>query len=219
MTDTAIPLYSKDVLPADFEPNGGAAWASFRKTSLTRAIRIHGPFRVETSESENEPFFCEDGWLAIDARGYPYAIADAEFTQIYEPVAVEDTHAGLEQAKQTAAEEEPQSAADAGAVDPDVVETMREATPERFGCIDPKGDPAPAGEDYLQVGSVEPFTVDDIVQNLRTSECVRVLEVQDEQEAPALIVQRGIGGEGEPMEPGDELLVVATAAAQQSESA
>lgn len=84
-TSASIPLYSAANLPEDFAVPGGAAWASFRKTALTRAIHIDGPFRVETSESENEPFYCESGWLAIDARGYPYAIADEEFAQIYEP--------------------------------------------------------------------------------------------------------------------------------------
>jgi hypothetical protein len=61
-------------------------WMKFRKTSLTRAARIPGPFRVKTTESESEPFFCEDGYLAVDARGYPYAIAAVEFNRIYEPV-------------------------------------------------------------------------------------------------------------------------------------
>lgn len=56
----------------------------FRKTALTRAIRMPGPFRVETSETENEPFLCEDGYLAWDQRGYPYAIAADEFVRIYE---------------------------------------------------------------------------------------------------------------------------------------
>lgn len=60
-------------------------WQKYRKQVPTRAIRIDGPFRVATSESPNEPFYCEDGWLAIDARGYPYAIADEEFRLIYEP--------------------------------------------------------------------------------------------------------------------------------------
>lgn len=77
MTD--FPLFSVDNLPED-------GHGTFRKTSLTRAYRIKGPFRVMTSESENEPFFCENGWLAIDARGYPYAIADEEFQKIYEEV-------------------------------------------------------------------------------------------------------------------------------------
>lgn len=78
-----LPQFSKDNLPNDGP--GGEGWAQFRKTALTNAIRIDGPFRVETSESENEPFLCEDGWLAVDARGYPYAIADDEFRKIYVP--------------------------------------------------------------------------------------------------------------------------------------
>jgi hypothetical protein len=77
MTD--LPLFSVDHLPED-------GHGVFRKTSLTKAYRIEDPFRVMTSESENEPFFCENGWLAIDARGYPYAIADEEFQKIYEEV-------------------------------------------------------------------------------------------------------------------------------------
>jgi hypothetical protein len=82
MTD--IPLFTKDSLPADHQVPGEAAWGTFRKMALTRAIRIEGPFRVETTETENEPYLCNDGWLAIDARGNPYPIADSEFVQIYE---------------------------------------------------------------------------------------------------------------------------------------
>lgn len=63
----------------------GDVWREYRKKVTTRARRIEGPFRVWTSESENEPFYCEDGYLAIDARGYPYAIAAEEFALIYEP--------------------------------------------------------------------------------------------------------------------------------------
>lgn len=75
-TRSELPLFSA----ADM-PNSG--WRVFRKTVPTRAMRIEGPFRVETSESESEPFYCEDGWLAVDARGYPYAIASNEFVKIY----------------------------------------------------------------------------------------------------------------------------------------
>lgn len=64
----------------DGEPE---VWPQFRKTKLTAAVRISGPFRVQTSESESEPFYCENGWLAVDARGYPYAISDDEFELIY----------------------------------------------------------------------------------------------------------------------------------------
>lgn len=66
-------------------------WALYRKTALTRAKRITGPFRVVTRESTGplnepfEPFYCADGYLAIDSRGYPYAIAKAEFEAIYQP--------------------------------------------------------------------------------------------------------------------------------------
>ncbi len=54
----------------------------FRKTSLTKAIRMDGPFTVVTSEG---PLTCADGWLCFDARGYPYPVALDEFDLIYEP--------------------------------------------------------------------------------------------------------------------------------------
>ena len=56
-------------------------WPLYRKKVLTRALRIEGPFTVETSEG---PLRCEDGYLAFDARGYPYPIAADEFAMIYE---------------------------------------------------------------------------------------------------------------------------------------
>lgn len=55
-------------------------WAVYRKVVPTRAIRIDGPFVVETSEG---PLRCADGYLAVDARGYPYPIAADEFDLIY----------------------------------------------------------------------------------------------------------------------------------------
>lgn len=72
-----FPVYSKSKLPRDFAEASG----TFRKKVLTRAIRIVGSFTVETSEG---PLFCEDGWLALDARGYPYPIDAEEFYLIYE---------------------------------------------------------------------------------------------------------------------------------------
>lgn len=65
-------------------PGGLSDWPEFRKKVTTRAVRIDGPFVVETSEG---PLRCEDGWLAVDARGYPYPIAADEFRLIYERVA------------------------------------------------------------------------------------------------------------------------------------
>lgn len=58
-------------------------WEVFRKKVPTRAIRMDGPFVVETSEG---PLRCADGWVAVDARGYPYPIAAEEFELIYERV-------------------------------------------------------------------------------------------------------------------------------------
>lgn len=64
-------------------PSEKADWRTYRKTALTKAVRIVGAFTVETSEG---PLRCEDGYLAIDSRGYPYPIAYDEFHSIYELV-------------------------------------------------------------------------------------------------------------------------------------
>lgn len=69
------PVFNIDTLPVD-------GWEEYRKKVLTRMVKIDGPFVVNTSEGL---FRCEDGFLAIDARGYPYAIATAEQALIYEP--------------------------------------------------------------------------------------------------------------------------------------
>lgn len=62
---------------------GPESWGEFRKKVTTRATRITGPFVVETSEG---PLHCSDGWVAVDARGFPYPIAADEFELIYERV-------------------------------------------------------------------------------------------------------------------------------------
>lgn len=77
MGDT-VNTYSTESLPGDPQE-----WPAYRKVALTRATRIDGPFVVETSEG---PLRCEDGYLAVDARGYPYPIASDEFHLIYQPV-------------------------------------------------------------------------------------------------------------------------------------
>ncbi|MEM7271947.1 MAG: hypothetical protein AAF547_02600 [Actinomycetota bacterium] len=78
--------YTRDQLP-----HGGPddpRWAAFRKRTATWMVRIDGPFVVETDEG---PLRCEDGWLALDARGYPYPIAADEHQLIYEPIEEEGT--------------------------------------------------------------------------------------------------------------------------------
>lgn len=59
-----------------------AAFQRYRKRVLTRAMRVHGPFEVETSEGV---LSCQDGWLALDSQDNPYPISDQEFRAIYEP--------------------------------------------------------------------------------------------------------------------------------------
>jgi hypothetical protein len=71
--------YTKDNLPLLNKP-----WKRFKKTAITSAVKIDGPFAVETSEGTLN---CTDGFLAIDARGYPYPIATEEFHKIYVEVA------------------------------------------------------------------------------------------------------------------------------------
>lgn len=71
-----METFTVDNLPDD-------GWQEYRKKVTTRMLRVAGPFAVETSEGW---VHCENGWLAIDARGYPYPIADDEQNLIYEAV-------------------------------------------------------------------------------------------------------------------------------------
>jgi len=73
-----LNVFSMTNLPSDSD-----SWPTYQKKVPTRAIKINGPFEVETSEG---PLKCRDGYLALDARGYPYPIATEEFDLIYEPV-------------------------------------------------------------------------------------------------------------------------------------
>ncbi len=75
-----MSVYSTDSLPSD-----PASWPLYRKVALTHAIKIDGPFTVQTSEG---PLHCADGYLAVDARGYPYPIATDEFHLIYQAAEV-----------------------------------------------------------------------------------------------------------------------------------
>lgn len=57
-------------------------WTRYRKKHLTPAVRMIGAFTVETREGV---LTCPDGYLAVDAHGWPYPIARDEFEAIYEP--------------------------------------------------------------------------------------------------------------------------------------
>jgi hypothetical protein len=71
-------VFSTDHLPGD-----DAGWRTYRKKVFTQMIKVDGPFRVMTSEGL---LTCQDGFLAIDARGYPYPLATEEQKLIYEEV-------------------------------------------------------------------------------------------------------------------------------------
>lgn len=68
--------FSRESLPSD-----PGSWPLYRKTALTHALRVDGKFTVQTAEG---PLRCADGYLCIDARGYPYPVAADEFALIYE---------------------------------------------------------------------------------------------------------------------------------------
>lgn len=51
-----------------------------RKITETAAVRIDGPFEVETLEGVMR---CEDGWLALDVDGNPYPIASDVFERTF----------------------------------------------------------------------------------------------------------------------------------------
>jgi hypothetical protein len=68
------PLFTSDNLP-------DGVFGEYRKTYTTPAVRMRGPFRCLTSEGNVAP--CDDGWLAIDSRGFPYPINAPEFERTY----------------------------------------------------------------------------------------------------------------------------------------
>lgn len=74
-----VPHFTTENLPIE-------GWREYRKKVTTRMVRIDGPFTVETREG---PLTCPDGYLAVDACGYPYPIAADEHALIYGDPAVE----------------------------------------------------------------------------------------------------------------------------------
>lgn len=86
MPDGAVPQFSKDAIPLDLDESlGGNAWAFFRKTQSTKAIRINRPFAVITIHGGDAQLGAAGDWLAIDAEGHPYPIADSVFRASFVP--------------------------------------------------------------------------------------------------------------------------------------
>ena len=53
----------------------------WRNRKLTAAVRIIGPFSVATQQGI---LSCPDGYLAVDAAGWPFPISQDEFESLYE---------------------------------------------------------------------------------------------------------------------------------------
>ena len=77
-----VPCYSRENMPEGFDENAD----EFRKTTTIKAVKIAGPFAVQVDGDPGNTISIEDGYLALDSRGYPYPIATAEFEGIYAEV-------------------------------------------------------------------------------------------------------------------------------------
>lgn len=71
-------VYTRDNLRPAFTAED---WKEYRKVATTLAVRIIGPFTVKTREGV---LTCPNGYLAVDAHGWPYPIAYDEFERIYD---------------------------------------------------------------------------------------------------------------------------------------
>lgn len=71
-----LPLFMPENLPDE------EVFSEWRKTATTWAVKIDGPFAVQTQEGT---LACEDGWLALDSEQHPYPIASSVFADTYEP--------------------------------------------------------------------------------------------------------------------------------------
>lgn len=119
-------------------------WQEFYKVASTRMRRVRGPFRVLTSEG---PVQCEDGWLALDSRGYPYPIAAEEQAAIYgEAAKVDEERLRTTFAEKVAAQFAARRCAEALLSFQNVLgATMGELTPLLNAAMSAHPDPASAG--------------------------------------------------------------------------
>ena len=75
-----MKTFTVDNLPGDLE------WKTYRKVALTQIARVDGPFAVQIDgQGPDSVVTCEDGYVGLDARGYPYPLAADELPLIYVP--------------------------------------------------------------------------------------------------------------------------------------
>jgi predicted amidohydrolase len=77
MTIMAFPMITVEDISAM------ADFREFRKTVITKARKIDGPFQVVTLEGI---MTCNDGWLALDECGNPYPIDAEVFKKTYREI-------------------------------------------------------------------------------------------------------------------------------------
>lgn len=58
-------------------------WQEYVKVTPTRMVRMSGAFACVTQEGRVE---CEDGFLAVDAEGFPYPVAKSIHDKTYKLV-------------------------------------------------------------------------------------------------------------------------------------
>jgi hypothetical protein len=59
----------------------GLDFATFEKVGETRMARVSGPFTCTTIDGNAA--YCDDGWLAVDAEGHLYPVADSVARKSY----------------------------------------------------------------------------------------------------------------------------------------
>jgi hypothetical protein len=62
------PTITKENLPIVQIADG---WQEYVKVTPTQMLRMKGPFTCVTKEG---PVTCDDGFLAVDAEGFPYPV-------------------------------------------------------------------------------------------------------------------------------------------------
>jgi hypothetical protein len=77
MSEGRIRVVDRQHLPPEDE------FKAYRKTDTTLVTRVMGEVKVVTREGVMS---VRDPWIAIDANGWPYPIADDVFQKSYEPV-------------------------------------------------------------------------------------------------------------------------------------
>lgn len=73
------PMYTVTALPT-------SGWSEYRKVGTTKMVPISGPCTVVTQEGPYQLPLGWTGYLALDAKGYPYPVESSIHDKSYELV-------------------------------------------------------------------------------------------------------------------------------------